>query len=166
MLHNWEQVFQSKSTCDYPVQMTTHTFQDWVLNILSHVWVTGDGVQIDNWFHLQVVTIINYNTVTEFHTPQSICISLHRCITQELNHTLLIPLHCSTHKVFTSHIKSSQADLLYSSVLLVPLCSIQMNLLLLFFSYNCPQLNSVHLYSWETDNAYHVIATHYCCVTS
>jgi hypothetical protein len=35
-----------------------------------------------------------------------------------LNHTLRIPLHYSTHKVFISHVKPSQADVLYSSVLL------------------------------------------------
>jgi hypothetical protein len=32
-----------------------------------------------------------------------------------LNHTLPISLCCSTHKVFTSHMKSSQADFCYSS---------------------------------------------------
>jgi hypothetical protein len=40
-----------------------------------------------------------------------------------LNHTLQIPLHHSTHKVFKSHVKSSQADPLYSSVHLVPVPS-------------------------------------------
>jgi hypothetical protein len=35
-----------------------------------------------------------------------------------LNHTLPKPLHYSTHKVFKSHVKSSQAEFLYSSVLL------------------------------------------------
>jgi hypothetical protein len=136
--------------------MTTLTFQDWVLNILSHVWATGDRVQIDNWFYLQVVTTINYNTVTDFHTQQSICISLHGCITQELNYTLPIPLHCNTHSVFKSHIKSSQADLLYSSVLLVQLHSMCVILTLQFLSHNCPPLNFDHLYSWGTNNTSYV----------
>jgi hypothetical protein len=34
-------VFQFKSTCDYPVEMTTHTFQDWVLNIQCGSNMTG-----------------------------------------------------------------------------------------------------------------------------
>jgi hypothetical protein len=34
-----------------------------------------------------------------------------------------MPLYYSTHTVFISHVKSSQADLLYSSVLLVPIRS-------------------------------------------
>jgi hypothetical protein len=32
-----------------------------------------------------------------------------------LNHTLLVSLHYSTHKVFKSHVKSSQAEFSYSS---------------------------------------------------
>jgi hypothetical protein len=58
-----------------------------------------------------------------------------------LNHTLPIPLHYSTQSL-KSHVKSSQADLLYSSVLLLPIHSVRVlpPLLLLF---NCLQLNSV-----------------------
>jgi hypothetical protein len=37
---------------------------------------------------------------------------------------LQISLYYSTHKVFKSHVKSSQADFLYSSVLLVPIRSL------------------------------------------
>jgi hypothetical protein len=39
-----------------------------------------------------------------------------------------ISLHYSTHKAFKSHIKSSQAGLLHSSVLLVPICSSSLQL--------------------------------------
>jgi hypothetical protein len=40
-------------------------------------------------------------------------------ITVSLNHTLPIPWYYSAHKVFKSYVKSSQANLLYSSALLV-----------------------------------------------
>jgi hypothetical protein len=80
--------------------------------------------------YLRVVTTNNYNTVTDFLTTKySTLISsvyLHQSsriyntgtIKVSLNHTLPIPLHYSTHKVFKSHVKYSQADFLYCSVLL------------------------------------------------
>jgi hypothetical protein len=77
--------------------------------------------------HLQIVTTNKCNTVTEFRTTKHSTLtftSLHGFITQKLrikaslNHTLPIALYYSTHKVFRSHVKSSQADFLYSSVLL------------------------------------------------
>jgi hypothetical protein len=37
-----------------------------------------------------------------------------------INRTLLMPVHYSTHKVYKLHVNSSQADYVYSPVLLVP----------------------------------------------
>jgi hypothetical protein len=85
--------------------------------------------------YLEVVTTNNYNTIADFHTTKhSTLISsvyLHQssriyntgAIKVSLNHTLPIPLYYSTQKVFKAHVKSSLADLLYSSVLLVPIRS-------------------------------------------
>jgi hypothetical protein len=74
------------------------------------------------------VTTNKYNTVTEFHTTihstlifsvyfhkSSLSVSWQRIyntgnIKVSLNHTLPISLYYSTHKVFKSHIKSSQVD--------------------------------------------------------
>jgi hypothetical protein len=106
-------------------------------SILSRVTATKDGDRIVIGFinHLQVVTATNYNTVTDFHTTKhstllsSVClhkssrISNTGTIKVSLNHTLPIPLHYSTHNVFKARIKSSQADFLYSSVLLVQILS-------------------------------------------
>jgi hypothetical protein len=86
--------------------------------------------------YLQVVATNNCNTFAGLHTTitphvssQSISTSLHypfpgnRFITVTLYHKLPIPLHYSTHEVFNSHVKFSQVDLFYSSVLLVPIRS-------------------------------------------
>jgi hypothetical protein len=76
---------------------------------------------------LQVVTTINYYPSVDFHTTKhSTLISsvyLHYSsriyntgtMKISLNHTIPIPLYYSTHKVFKSQVKSSQADLLFSS---------------------------------------------------
>jgi hypothetical protein len=86
--------------------------------------------------HLQVVTTNNYYTIVALHNLQSLhtnllslfplvftAISWQRVyntgtIKVSLNYTLPISLYYYTHKVFKSHVKSSQADFLYSSVLL------------------------------------------------
>jgi hypothetical protein len=80
--------------------------------------------------YLQVVTTNNCNTVTDFHTAEhSTLISLvclhwfsriynTGTIKVSLNHTLPISLHYSTHKAFKAHVISSQADVLYYSLLL------------------------------------------------
>jgi hypothetical protein len=90
---------------------------------------TGFGLVIGFIDHLQVVTTNNYNTVTVFHTtnhPTLISsVYLHQSsriynsgtIKISLNHTFPIRLHYTTRKVFKSHVKSLQADFLYSSVL-------------------------------------------------
>jgi hypothetical protein len=44
-------------------------------------------------------------------------------ITVSQDYTLQISVHYSTHKAFKSHVKSSHADLLHSSVLLIPIRS-------------------------------------------
>jgi hypothetical protein len=82
---------------------------------------TGFGLVIGFMNNLRVVTTIIYNIIAAI-------LSLHGFITQELlklslNHTLPIALHYSTHKACRSHVKSSQADLLYSSVRRVPIRS-------------------------------------------
>jgi hypothetical protein len=86
--------------------------------------------------HSHVITTNKYNTVTDFHTTKysalvfsvyfhgsSLSVSWQRIyntgtIKVSLNYTLPISLYDSPHKVFKSHVKSSQADFLYSSVLL------------------------------------------------
>jgi hypothetical protein len=120
------------------------------------------------WFinHLQVVTTINFHTIADLHitkhaTPIS-SVYLHQSsriydtgtIKVSLYHTLPISLCYSTHNVFKSRVKSSQADLLYSSVLhqladtLQPLTAILVCVLLPLLL----QLrNSAHLYSRGTD---------------
>jgi hypothetical protein len=77
--------------------------------------------------YLQVVTTNNYNTVADLHNLQSLHTNLLSLsalssriynigtIRVSLNRTLPISLCYSTHKVFKSHVKSSQADFLYSS---------------------------------------------------
>jgi hypothetical protein len=84
--------------------------------------------------HLVVVTTVNYY-ITDFHTTKHSSpissVYLHwssriynaGTIKVTQNHKLAIPLHSSTHKVFKSHVKSSQVDFLYSSLLLIPICS-------------------------------------------
>jgi hypothetical protein len=68
--------------------------------ILPRVTVPKTRVWIVIGFigYLQVVTTDNYNTIAVPHNLQSL-------------HTNLL----STHKVFKSHVKSSQADFLHSS---------------------------------------------------
>jgi hypothetical protein len=95
--------------------------------------------------HLHVVTTNKYNTVTDFHTKEHSTFDALRLLPPvfvttlniffiysvftirslatdfsigTINVTLQVSLYFSTHKVFKSHIKSSQADFLYSSVLL------------------------------------------------
>jgi hypothetical protein len=95
--------------------------------ILSRVLVTktGFGLVIGFINRLQVVTTINYDTVPDFYTTKhstlisSVYIHSSRIyhagtIQVSLNHTFPISLYYSTHKAFKSHVKSSQADLLYS----------------------------------------------------
>jgi hypothetical protein len=103
-----------------------------ILIILSHVGVTKNGLGLVILFtdHLQTITTNNYNTVINFHTTKhSTLLSsvyLHwfswiyntGIIKVSPNHTLPISLYYSTYKVFKSHIKSSQADFLYSSAFL------------------------------------------------
>jgi hypothetical protein len=92
---------------------------------------TGFGLVIGFINHLRVVTTNNYYTITDLHTTKHSTllssIYLHKSSriynTVSLNHTLPISLSYSTHKIFKSHVKSSQADFLYSSVLLVPIHS-------------------------------------------
>jgi hypothetical protein len=71
-----------------------------------------------------------------------------------LNHTLPISLHYSTHKAYKSHVKSSQADFLYSSVLL--------QLTAILRPLNPRLRNSPHLYRRVThtdlQKTHHVIA--------
>jgi hypothetical protein len=90
---------------------------------------TGFGLVIGFIGYLQVVTTNNYNIIADLHTTKhSTLLSsvyLHYfsriyntgTIKDSLNHTPNT-LHYSAHKVFRSHVKSSQADFLYSSVLL------------------------------------------------
>jgi hypothetical protein len=98
--------------------------------LVSQCLRTGFGLVIEFIDHLQVVTKINYTTVTDFHTTvhSTLASSFYLyypsriynigTIKVSLNHTLPISLYYSIHKVFKSHVKSSQADFLYSSVLL------------------------------------------------
>jgi hypothetical protein len=78
--------------------------------------------------HLQAVTVINYHTIIDLHNLQLFHTNLLNLfplafpirflvmiyntgtIKVSLNHALPISLCYSTHKVFKSHIKSSQAD--------------------------------------------------------
>jgi hypothetical protein len=102
----------------------------WILSHVSQWLRRGFGLVIG---FLEVVTTINYNTVTDSHTTKhSTLISsvyLHLpsriyntgTIKVSLNHTFLISLYYNTHTVFKSHVKSSHADFLYSSVLLAPI---------------------------------------------
>jgi hypothetical protein len=99
--------------------------------IVSHVLVTklGFGLVIVFINCLRIVTTINYNTVHDFdtknHSTLISSVHLHQsswvynmgAITVLLNYTLPIPLHCNTHRVFQSHVKSSLAVLLSSSEL-------------------------------------------------
>jgi hypothetical protein len=85
-------------------------------------------------------------------------------ITQEilkvsLNHTLPISLYYSTYKVFKSHVKSSQADLLFSFALLKLIACLLYSSLLPYFSslllysgrFLLQLKNSAHLYRRGTD---------------
>jgi hypothetical protein len=119
----------------------------WKRNIYREIHYCSTYCHVSQWLKtrfgfvirfidlLQVVTTINYNTVPDFHTTKhSTLLSsvyLHDfsriyntgTIKVSLNHTLPIPLHSGTRKVFTTHVKSSQADFLYSSVLRVAIRS-------------------------------------------
>jgi hypothetical protein len=100
---------------------------------------TGFGLVFGFINRLQVVTTITYNTVLDLHNLHYNLLSLFplvftiRFLATDLNtgilqvwlhHTLPISLYYSTHKVFKSHVKSSQTDLLFPSVLLVPIRSL------------------------------------------
>jgi hypothetical protein len=109
------------------------------LTILSRVLVTKTGFGLVFGFinHLQVVTTINYNTVPDFHTTNHsrliYLVYLHQSsriynigtIKVSLNHTLPIPLHYNTYKVFKTQFKPSQVDFLCSSLLLAPIRSVR-----------------------------------------
>jgi hypothetical protein len=153
---------------------------------------TGFGLVIRLINHSQKVTTINYNTVSDFYTTKhsTLTFSVYfHCssriyhtgtIQGRLHHALPISLYYSTHKVFTSHVKSSQADLLFSSVLLVPIRSLVRVLLpRLLFTRNWTktvtaftshlELNwtlwniiSVALYRLRTDHAQKTRL--YCCI--
>jgi hypothetical protein len=101
-----------------------------IFMILSRVLVTKTrfGLVIGFINYLQVVTTTKYNTVTDFHTTNhstlifsvyfhysSLSVSWQRIyntgtIKVSLNHALPISLYYNTHKVFKSHVKSSQVD--------------------------------------------------------
>jgi hypothetical protein len=77
-----------------------------------------------NYYLLLLYTIYNHSTlISSVYLHLSSWIYNTGTIKVSLNHTLPISLHNSTHKVFKSHVKSSQAYVLYSSVLLVPIRS-------------------------------------------
>jgi hypothetical protein len=90
----------------------------------------GVGLVIGFINHLRIVTTINYYTIADFHPTihSNLIFSVYlryfsriyntETIKVSLNHTLPISLCYSTYKVFKSHVKSSQTDFLYSSVLL------------------------------------------------
>jgi hypothetical protein len=96
--------------------------------ILSRVLVTKTGFELVIGFinHARVVTTINYITVPYFYTTKHSTLIFsaylhcssriyHTGTTQVWpHHTLPISLWYSTHKVFRSHVKSSQSDLLYT----------------------------------------------------
>jgi hypothetical protein len=104
-------------------------------NIFQFIWHLFKYCHVLQWLkmgfrlvigfidHLQVVTTINYNTIADLHNLQSLHTNLSLSswiyntgtIKVSLNHTLPMSLCYSTHKVFKSHVKSSQADFLYSS---------------------------------------------------
>jgi hypothetical protein len=117
--------------------------------------------------YLHIVTEILITLLLTFapqSTPryslQSVCTSLHGFITQELlklilNHTLPIPLYYSTHKVFKSHVKSSQADFLYSSILLQ-----------LTAACKRPTLPPINLRRWPTENMSRGLYPLLCDVTA
>jgi hypothetical protein len=82
-------------------------------------------------FYLQVVTTLLLLYTMYSHSTLISSVYLHYSsriyntgtVSVSLNQTLPISLHYSTHKVFKSHVKISQADFLYSSVLIVPIRS-------------------------------------------
>jgi hypothetical protein len=93
---------------------------------------TGFGLVIGFINHLQVITtILLLNTIYN-HLTLIFSVYFHRSslsvswqqiyntgtIKVSLNYTLPILMYYCTHKVYRSHTKSSQADFLYSSVLL------------------------------------------------
>jgi hypothetical protein len=97
------------------------------IKILLRVLVTktGFGLVIGFIDHSQAITTINYNIVHDLQNLQSLhynllilfplVFAIHflatvlstQTIRVLLNHTLQMLLHYSTHKVFTSHLKSS-----------------------------------------------------------
>jgi hypothetical protein len=127
------------------------------------------------------LSTIKYNSVTDFHTTKHstllASVYLHSriyntgTITVSLNHTLPIPLRYSTHKVLKSHVKSSQADFFYSSVLLdLTACLLVRVLLPLLLTRICSEPSWTLIYiaaerTCITGNTCHVITT-YCCVMS
>jgi hypothetical protein len=107
---------------------TTYTHK--YCSILSRILVTEMGFGLVFGFinRLQLATTNNYNTVPDLRTLKSLQYNLlslfplvftirflatdlnTKTIRVLLNHTLQMLLHYSTHKVFTSHFKSSQDD--------------------------------------------------------
>jgi hypothetical protein len=99
--------------------------------VLSCVLVTKTWFELVIAYitHLQVVTTINYNTVPDFYTTKHFtlissiylhCSSriYHTGTYKSQSHTSNITV-LSTYKTFKSLIKSSQADLLYSSATII-----------------------------------------------
>jgi hypothetical protein len=78
-----------------------------------------------------------------------------------INHTFPILMYYCTHKVLQSHVRSSQADFLYSSVL------IQLTAILRPVIFPSESSGIVITYLRDghrpTVNTYHVTPTHYCC---
>jgi hypothetical protein len=99
--------------------------------------------------HLQVVIAINYNTVPDFYTTKHSAVISSAClhcsswlyhtgtIQVSLNHTPPTSLYYNTYKV----IKSSHADLMYTSAFIISIQSL-VRLLLpqLLFTRNCQEL--------------------------
>jgi hypothetical protein len=155
-----------------------HGTPEWKSGFYCHVsqWLRlGFGLVTGFMEYLQVLTINNYNTITNFHTTKNSTlissVDLHlssriyntETIQVSLNHTLSISLCCRTHKVFKSHVKSSQAHYLYSfSTTNFPWLSPIENWLV-------PEPNYVTYIAEErtciTGNTYHVTTIH-LCVTS
>jgi hypothetical protein len=101
--------------------------------------------------YLLVITTIMFYTIYYHSTPiSSVCLHYSSpiyntgTIKVSINYTLPIPLHYSTHKVFKSHMKSSQADLFNSSVLLVQICS----LLACLFACFCRYYSLITVLNW------------------
>jgi hypothetical protein len=102
----------------------------------------------------------HYSAIADLHTLHStvahalgFSISTSRLLATALSTETSTEITRSiTHKIFQSHFTSSQANLLYSSVLLVPLRSVRVIPPLLFLSTYLLR-NSAHFYRRGTDSA-------------